>query len=555
MNTAKKIVSSDKFVILVWVVGILSVWELGAFILASGAKSSIASHILPYIHDILRAIVKHYALLLNNLMTTLSRAGIGFLLGAAVGFLLAVLMSLSGIVEKIAYPYLLVSQMIPILGLAPILMAIVRDVDATRVLIAAFITFFPVSTNMLQGFKSVETNNLDLMRSYAAKKRQVYTKLKLSHCMPYLFTGLKITAPMAVTASILVDTLGGSSGIGYLITYSLYGGFPRTVFWASVFTSAIVGILSYQLIVLFERLYLPHKSKFRRILNEFVGNVQIKIMELRAKKNELRNKTTQIKSLTQMRGLNMRLRDYNMELKNRVDFIRKLVASSGARGIVYGNSGGKDSTLVGILCIMACDNTVSVLMPCGTKRNHSEDLEDALTTTERFSINTRTIDLTEIKDIILKTIKKDVELTDNLVTNLPPRLRMMVLYSIAAAENLLVAGTGNRSEGYMGYFTKWGDGACDFNPIADLTVTEVYEFLRFLKVPDQIIEKAPSAGLFEGQTDESEMGVTYAAIDDYILNGKATQKDKEIIDRYHNNSEHKRHMPVGYEDETMPYYY
>jgi len=549
MNAVKNILLSKNFIILVWIIWILSAWELGAFILASGPKSAMAAQTLPYIHDIFRTIVIKFELLFDNLMTTLSRAALGFLLGAAVGFLLAVLMSLSGIVEKIAYPYLLVSQMIPILGLAPILMAIVRDVDATRVIIAAFITFFPVSTNMLQGFKSVETNNLDLMRSYAATKPQVYTKLKLSHCMPYLFTGLKITAPMAVTASILVDTLGGASGIGYLITYSLYGGFPRTVFWASVFTSAIVGILSYQLIVLLEKLYSPQKSKFRRVLNEFAGKAQTRMAEQRAKKNELRDKATHLKSLTQMRGVNMKLRNYTVEFLRRVDFIRSVVASAGARGIVYGNSGGKDSTLVGILCKMACDNTVAVLMPCGTKRNLGEDLEDALTTAERYSINTRTIDLTAVKDVMLKTIKKDVNLTDNLVTNIPPRLRMAVLYSIAAAENLLVAGTGNRSEGYMGYFTKWGDGAYDFNPIADLTVTEVYEFLRFLRVPDKIIEKAPSAGLFEGQTDENEMGVTYAAIDNYILNGKAAQKDKEIIERYHNNSEHKRRMPTSYDDE------
>jgi NAD+ synthase len=551
MNSANKIFSSGKFIILVWIVGILSVWELGAFILASGPKSAMAAQTLPYIHDIFRTIVVRFGLLIENLSTTLSRAALGFLLGAAVGFLLAVFMSLSGIVEKIAYPYLLVSQMIPILGLAPILMAIVRDVDATRILIAAFITFFPVSTNMLQGFKSVETNSLDLMRSYAAKESQVYMKLKLRHCMPYLFTGLKITAPMAVTASVLVDTLGGSSGIGYLITYSLYGGFPRTVFWASVFTSAVSGILSYQLIVLLEKLYSPHKSIFRRAFRELAGRVQMKISEMQAQKRKQRDMTTHLKSLTQMRGVKkMILRDYTMEFRNRVDFIRNIVASSGAQGIVYGNSGGKDSTLVGILCKMACENTVAVLMPCGTKRNLNEDLEDALATTARFSINTRTIDLTAVKDAMLKTINKDVKLTDNLIINIPPRLRITVLYSIAAAENLLVAGTGNRSEGYMGYFTKWGDGAYDFNPIADLTVTEIYEFLRFLKVPDNIIEKAPSAGLFEGQTDENEMGVTYAAIDDYILNGKATQKDKELIERYHRKSEHKRRMPIGYDYEA-----
>lgn len=101
---------------------------------------------------------------------------------------------------------------------------------------------------------------------------------------------------------------------------------------------------------------------------------------------------------------------------------------------------------------------------------------------------------------------------------------MLTLYAVAASENRLVCGTGNRSESYVGYFTKWGDGAYDMNPIADLTVTEIYEFLRFLDAPSRIIEKAPSAGLFDGQTDESEMGMTYAELDKYILGDDVSEK-------------------------------
>ncbi|MCL2282313.1 MAG: NAD(+) synthase, partial [Fibromonadales bacterium] len=131
--------------------------------------------------------------------------------------------------------------------------------------------------------------------------------------------------------------------------------------------------------------------------------------------------------------------------------------------------------------------------------------------------------------------------------NIAPRLRMTTLYAIAANENRLVAGTGNLSEIYMGYFTKWGDGAFDFNPISDLTVTEVYEFLHFLNAPDFIISKAPSAGLFDGQTDESEMGIAYSSIDEFLLNGTASERDIAIIERFHKASEHKRrpHIPVN----------
>ena len=120
---------------------------------------------------------------------------------------------------------------------------------------------------------------------------------------------------------------------------------------------------------------------------------------------------------------------------------------------------------------------------------------------------------------------------------------MTTLYAVAANENRLVAGTGNRSEGYMGYCTKWGDAAFDFNPIADLTVTEVYEFLRYLGAPDFILMKTPSAGLYDGQTDESEMGVTYKSIDNFLLNGTTDDADLLTIQKHHKASEHKRNRP------------
>ena len=125
--------------------------------------------------------------------------------------------------------------------------------------------------------------------------------------------------------------------------------------------------------------------------------------------------------------------------------------------------------------------------------------------------------------------KAGVELNNAAVSNIAPRLRMTALYAVAAAEHRLVAGTGNRSEAFMGYCTKWGDAAADFNPIADLSVTEVFEFLDYLDAPETIRHKAPSAGLFEGQTDEKEMGVSYAAIDRYMDGGAVT--DAEAIRR------------------------
>jgi len=234
------------------------------------------------------------------------------------------------------------------------------------------------------------------------------------------------------------------------------------------------------------------------------------------------------------------MRDYREEFEKRVEFIRGVLKSSGASGIVYGNSGGKDSALVGILCKAACPNTVGIIMPCASKRNFGEDMEDGIAVAKQFDIETRTVDLTPVREAELAALGGVTETNSSAVTNIAPRLRMVTLYAVAASENLLVAGTGNRSEYYMGYFTKWGDGACDLNPIRDLTATEVFEFLRYLDAPAHIIEKAPSAGLFEGQTDEDDMGVTYKAIDDFLLYGTVSEKDAAVIDRYHSRSEHKR---------------
>lgn len=234
------------------------------------------------------------------------------------------------------------------------------------------------------------------------------------------------------------------------------------------------------------------------------------------------------------------MRDYKAEFENRVEFIKSVLADSGAKGIVYGNSGGKDSALVGILCKAACENTVGIIMPCSTKRNYDEDAVDAKEVAQQYSIETRTVDLTPVKEAEINALAGITELNNSALSNMAPRIRMLTLYAIAASENRLVAGTGNRSEAYVGYFTKWGDGAHDFNPIADLTVTEIYEFLRYLHAPEFIIKKAPSAALFDGQTDESEMGVTYEELDACIA-GNAVDKDKaEIIDRLHKVSEHKR---------------
>lgn len=234
------------------------------------------------------------------------------------------------------------------------------------------------------------------------------------------------------------------------------------------------------------------------------------------------------------------MRNYQQELEQRVAFIRTVLEESGAKGIVYGNSGGKDSALVGILCKAACDNTVGIMLPCSTRRNYSVDRDDALEVARQFHIETRTVDLTPVREAMIQSVTPAAALNDGALANIAPRLRMTALYAIAAAENRLVAGTGNRSEAYVGYFTKWGDGAHDFNPIADLTVTEIYAFLRYLHAPEAILTKAPSAALFDGQTDETEMGVTYAQLDAFLAGESIDGQKARIIRSLHERSEHKR---------------
>ena len=236
------------------------------------------------------------------------------------------------------------------------------------------------------------------------------------------------------------------------------------------------------------------------------------------------------------------MRDLETEIRERVEFIRSVLREAHADGIVYGNSGGKDCTLVGALCKLACENTVGVIMPCSSGRNYGSDRDDALAAGKAFGIEQREVDLTPVREALLGSLEGVTEPNKQALTNIAPRLRMTTLYAIGASENRMVAGTGNKCEIFMGYFTKWGDGGSDFNPIADLTVDEIYAMLRHLGAPASIIDKAPSAGLFEGQTDEDDMGVSYAEITDYMAGRPVREEAARIIERYHRVSEHKRRL-------------
>lgn len=242
-------------------------------------------------------------------------------------------------------------------------------------------------------------------------------------------------------------------------------------------------------------------------------------------------------------------------VEKRVEWIKGLLASTGAKGIIYGNSGGKDCTLVGALCKRATDNVLGVIMPCQSKQNYGSDREDALAAGERFKIEQIEIDLSDTKGSLLAALGEQLT-KDNAGDynvkmagiNINPRLRMITLYALGQARGYLVAGTGNLDEATLGYFTKWGDGAYDFNPIADLTVGEVYEHLRYLNAPENIVSKAPSAGLYQGQTDEDELGIKYADVDAYLRGGEVSDEVVKKIERAKSASAHKRRMPLVFHD-------
>lgn len=271
MKTITKIKNSKALVTLVWVLGLLVIWEIFAFIIQATKRTP--ENIMPHVWQIFYSLIDPkpvsngmscLQVVLFNACQTLSRAGQGFMIGTLIGFALAILMKLSHIVEKIAAPYLMLIQLIPILGMAPIILAMTHDIGSSRIIIAAILTFYPVATNTLAGLNSVEKQKYELMYSYAAKKSTVYFKMLIPSCIPYFFTGLKIAAPMAITASILVDTLQGDGGLGCMLSQSLKHAMSIYVFWDIVVFSAVIGVLSCSLMGWIENAVSPLKRIERK---------------------------------------------------------------------------------------------------------------------------------------------------------------------------------------------------------------------------------------------------------------------------------------------------
>lgn len=231
-----------------------------------------------------------------------------------------------------------------------------------------------------------------------------------------------------------------------------------------------------------------------------------------------------------------------MQLADRIaTWLKERVVEAGRDGVVLGLSGGIDSATVGALSRRAVgDKVLGLIMPC---HSNPADERDALTAARSFDIKTQKVDLTPVYDALLSVFPTGSDLAR---ANLKPRLRMITLYYFANTLNYLVAGTGNKSEAMVGYFTKYGDGGVDVLPLGGLLKTQVRALAAELGMPREIIDRVPTAGLWEGQTDEGELGITYEELDrsiQLVESGEASRckpKTLEMLRALHRASEHKR---------------
>lgn len=235
--------------------------------------------------------------------------------------------------------------------------------------------------------------------------------------------------------------------------------------------------------------------------------------------------------------------DYKKIIKDLEDFLRKNLEESGAKGFVFGLSGGIDSAVIAALAKRVTDNVLGLIMPC---LSNPKDEEDARQIAKAIDLEVKKIDLSNTyKELINVSFDNDNSAAKS---NIKPRLRMTTLYYYAHDLNYLVLGPSNASEFYVGYSTKHGDSAADLFPIGNILKRDVFGLAKELGLPNLVIDKKPSAGLLEGQTDEDDMGFTYEILDSYIAGEKTPESDiKEKIDRMHRNSEHKRKLAPKFE--------
>lgn len=223
-------------------------------------------------------------------------------------------------------------------------------------------------------------------------------------------------------------------------------------------------------------------------------------------------------------------------------WLRKTVEDAKSKGVVFGLSGGIDSAVIaGISKIAFPKTSLGLIIPI---HSNPKDEEDGLIVAKSLELDVQKVDLSRTYDELIKaSFFGENHLAKN---NIKPRLRMTTLYYYAQELGYLVLGSSNKSEYHIGYFTKWGDTGSDIMPLVDFTKTEVFQMAKILNIPKEIINKKPSAGLWEGQTDEDEMGFSYEILDSIIENKPLNEDFVEDINNKNKNSNHKRNMPLIY---------
>jgi NitT/TauT family transport system permease protein len=244
-------------------------WEGIAFLRLNGLQEGtldyrIQQSYLPYAHKVLEAYFTNADSFLQAGLVTLGNAFIGFLIGGAVGYLLALVMSRALWIARSFYVYIIGSQMVPVIALAPILYGIIRDETVLKITVAAYLTFFPVTVNVLKGLRNVDPRALDLMHSYAASPWETYRKLRIPASLPFLFNALKIASTGSLIGAIVAELMGGNAGLGVLILTLQYNGGGSDRLWALVIEAAVIGILFFGAVSLAERLLVPWQPEFRR---------------------------------------------------------------------------------------------------------------------------------------------------------------------------------------------------------------------------------------------------------------------------------------------------
>ena len=233
-------------------------------------------------------------------------------------------------------------------------------------------------------------------------------------------------------------------------------------------------------------------------------------------------------------------------LKEIIEWLQDYKIKTSCKGVVLGISGGKDSTTVAMLAKKVWgDNVLGIMMPDGEQK----DLNDSVAVCSSIGIKSALVDVGQAVTNIVHSINSSVfgvDVSQKAITNIAPRVRMTVLYAIAQSLGYRVIGTGNASEAYIGWTTKWGDSAYDLNPIYHLTCGEVValgkELVKEFGLPESLIVKAPSDGL-TGRTDEDNFGFTYEALDRWIKDEALPFDDAKKINEMHFASAHKRSMP------------